>query len=86
LWRDETFYDRLVRHVRARPHAIASGDGERRLTWEGVRHWVNGVAIELRAYGLIGADRIPIWMSNRVKAIVSFLACSREGEAVDGHP
>jgi acyl-CoA synthetase len=76
LWRDEE----------ARPYAIALVDGERHLTWQALRYWVDGVAIELQAYGLIGGDRIAIWMSTRAEAIVSFLACSREGEAVDGNP
>ena len=31
--------------------------------------------------GLSGGDRVSIWMSNRVEAIVTFLACSREGFA-----
>ncbi len=81
LWRDDTFYGLLARHAAATPHAIALEDGERRLTWEALRHWVDGVAIELRTYGLVGGDRVAIWMANRVEAIVTFLACSREGYA-----
>jgi acyl-CoA synthetase len=81
LWRDETFYGLLARHAAVTPHAIALEDGERRLTWEALRHWVDGVAIELRTYGLVPGDRVAIWMSNRVEVIVAFLACSREGYA-----
>jgi acyl-CoA synthetase len=81
LWRDETIYGLLARHAAATPDAIALEDGARRLTWVALRRWVDGVAIELRTYGLVGGDRVAIWMSNRVEAIVTFLACSREGYA-----
>ncbi len=81
LWRDETFYGLLVRHAAATPEAIALEDGSRRLTWAALRDWVDGVALELRTYGLVGGDRVAIWMSNKVEAIVTFLACSREGYA-----
>lgn len=71
LWRDDTFYGLLARHAAATPHAIALEDGERRLTWQALRHWVDGVAAELRTYGLVGGDRVAIWMANRVEAIVT---------------
>ena len=81
LWKDETFYGLLARHAAAKPQAIALEDGSRRLTWEELQHWVDGVALELQTYGLVGGDRVAIWMSNKVEAIVAFLACSREGYA-----
>lgn len=42
---------------------------------------VDGVAADLREYGLVAGDRVSIWMSNRVEAVVMFLACAREGLA-----
>jgi acyl-CoA synthetase len=51
------------------------------LTWAELRHWVDGVAADLREYGLVGGDRVSIWMSNRVETVVMFLACAREGLA-----
>jgi acyl-CoA synthetase len=81
LWRDDTFYGLLARHAAATPHAVALEDGSRRLTWAALRDWVDGVALDLRTYGLMGGDRVAMWMSSKVEAIVTFLACSREGYA-----
>ena len=81
LWRSETFYALAARHAQGRPDAIAVQDGRRALSWRELIRWVDGVAADLRTYGLVGGDRVSIWMSNRIEAIVTFLACSREGFA-----
>jgi acyl-CoA synthetase len=80
-WDEDTFYGLLSRHALSRPDSIALRDGRRSLTWAELRHWVDGVAANLREYGLVGGDRVSIWMSNRVEAVVMFLACAREGLA-----
>ena len=81
LWRDETFYSLLSRHAAERSDAIALQDGQRKLSWAELRRWVDGVAASLREFGLVGGDRVSIWMSNRIEAVVMFLACAREGLA-----
>ena len=81
LWRSETFYALAARHAQGRPDAIAVQDGRRALSWRELVRWVDGVAADLRAFGLVGGDRVSIWTSNRIEAIVTFLACSREGFA-----
>jgi acyl-CoA synthetase len=81
LWNEDTFYGLLSRHALSRPNSIALRDGRRSLTWAELGHWVDGVAADLREYGLVGGDRVSIWMSNRVEAVVMFLACAREGLA-----
>jgi acyl-CoA synthetase len=81
LWKDDTFYSLLVRHAEQRPDAIALQDGARSLSWAELRQWVDGVAADLAQYGLVGGDRVSIWMSNRAEAIVMFLACARGGLA-----
>jgi acyl-CoA synthetase len=81
LWRAATFYSLLAAHAAARPSAIALQDGRRALSWLELRQWVDGVGAEFRARGLAGGDRVSIWMSNRAEAIVTFLACAREGLA-----
>ena len=80
-WTEDTFYGLLSRHALHRPDSIALRDGRRSLTWAQLRQWVDGVAGNLREYGLVGGDRVSIWMSNRVEALVMFLACAREGLA-----
>jgi len=81
LWRSDTFYGLLARHAAERGSAIALQDGRRTLTWRQLADWVDGVAAEFAARGLSGGDRVSIWMSNRAEAIVTFLACARQGLA-----
>jgi acyl-CoA synthetase len=81
LWRTETFYALLAKHAAERPDAPALRDGRRTLTYSQLKLWVDGVAADLRGYGLIPGDRVSIWASNRAENIVLFLACSREGFA-----
>lgn len=78
-WRADTFYSLLAGHADARPDAFALRDGARRLTWRAVQAWVDGMAADLRGQGLAGGDRVSIWMSNKLEAVVTFLACAREG-------
>jgi acyl-CoA synthetase len=81
VWQADTFYGLLAQHAADRPDAIALQDGRQKLAWIELRRRVDGVAADLRARGLAGGDRVSIWMSNRVEAIVMFLACAREGFA-----
>ncbi len=80
-WRDETFYGLLAAHAASRPDAPAARDGARRLAWSDVKAWVDGAAAEFRTQGLSGGDRVSLWMSNRLEAVIAFLACAREGLA-----
>ena len=80
-WRNDTFYRLLADHARMRPDAAALRDAGRRLTWREVAAWVDGVAADLHRLGLVGGDRVSIWMSNKLEAIITFLACSRQGLA-----
>lgn len=81
LWQGDTFYHLLAKHASERPHAPALRDGRRTLSFSELKLWVDGVAADLQSYGLIPGDRVSIWMSNRAEAVVTFLACSREGFA-----
>ncbi len=81
LWRADTFYSLLARHAGERPQAPALRDSRRRLTWSEILGWTDGVAADLAAQGLAGGDRVSIWLSNRVEAVIAFLACSRQDYA-----
>jgi acyl-CoA synthetase len=81
LWRSDTFYSLLAGHAQARPTSIALQDGRNWLTWEELRRRVDGAAAAFAGLGLAGGDRVSIWMGNRVEAIVTFLACARQGYA-----
>jgi acyl-CoA synthetase len=81
LWGCDTLYSLLAHHVAIRPTAVALQDGRRSLTWKELLDWVEGVAADLRIYGLAGGHRASLWISNRVEAVVMFLACAREAIA-----
>lgn len=81
VWKDETFYALLDRHARERGSAFALADGTHRLTWAELKAWVDGTAQRFVELGLSGGDRVSIWMSNKVEAIVTFLAAGRLGLA-----
>jgi acyl-CoA synthetase len=81
VWQSDTFYGLMARQATERPDAAALQDGRRTLTWQQLRTSVDGVAADLRVKGITGGDRVSIWTSNRVEAIVMFLACGRESIA-----
>lgn len=81
LWQGETMYDLMARHATSRPNAPAVQDARRQLSWRELQGWVDAVARHFRGLGLAGGDRVSIWMSSRMEALVTFLACSREGLA-----
>ncbi len=81
LWVDQTFYDLLVKNAARMPDAPALQDGQRTLTWAEILQWTDNVATAFSTRGLSAGDRVSIWMSNRVEAIITFLACSRAGLA-----
>jgi acyl-CoA synthetase len=79
LWHEDTFYSLLEKHAKERPNALALRDGRVTLTYAELKRWVDGVALDLRSYGLVSGDCVSIWASNRAEVVVTFLACSREG-------
>ena len=81
LWGHDTFYSLLARHAAERPDAVALMDGRSSKTYAELKLWVDGMAADLRRFGLVKGDRVSIWASNRAESIVTFLACSREGFA-----
>lgn len=81
LWTADTFYSLLAKHAAERPEAKALRDGRVILDWLALKARVDAMADSLHDAGIYAGDRISIWMSNRAEAIITFLACSREGIA-----
>jgi acyl-CoA synthetase len=81
LWRPETFYMLLARHTKETPHAPALRDGAARLEWVALKARVDALADDLNDRGIGAGDCVALWMSNRVEAVIAFLACSRVGAA-----
>jgi acyl-CoA synthetase len=78
-WRAETFYAYLEKHAAERPDDPALRDCARRLSWGDLKIWVDSVADSLHESGLVKGQRVALWMSNRVEAVVAFLAATRNG-------
>ncbi|WP_425405488.1 class I adenylate-forming enzyme family protein [Hwanghaeella sp.] len=80
-WTSDTCYSLIERWAAKRPGSIALRDGRKSVTWRELRDWVDGVAAHFEGLGLSGGARVSIWMSNRIEAVVTFLAASRIGLA-----
>lgn len=81
LWQDDTFYTLLAGQAEITPQTEALRDGRHRLDWRSLKLRVDAMADDLARNDIVAGDRISIWMSNRIEAIVTFLACAREGIA-----
>ena len=81
VWQPDTFYSLMAKHAAAQPDAMAVRDKHRALDWKTLKAWTDAMAADLRAQGLVQGDRVCLWMSNRIEAVVALLACSREGFA-----
>jgi acyl-CoA synthetase len=79
VWRADTFYTLLARHAAERPEAFAARDSARRLTYGELLGWVDALAGGFAEAGLRAGERVSLWLSNRIEALVAFLACSRNG-------
>src|SRR3974390_3903564 len=77
----QTFCAVLAAPVAARPDAQAARDGSRSVSWLKLQLWVDAVAEDLAEQGLTAGDRVSFWMSNKLEALVMFLACARNGYA-----
>ena len=81
LWTSDTFYSLMAAWAKTHPKDPALRDARLQLTWSELKSWVDGVAADFKAQGLVAGDRVSLWMSSRAEAVVVFLACSREGFA-----
>jgi len=79
VWRADTFYTLLAGHAATRPDAFAARDGTRRLTWQELLRWVDALADCFAEAGLRSGERVGLWLSNRLEALVAFIACDRNG-------
>ncbi|HEX6143270.1 MAG TPA: class I adenylate-forming enzyme family protein [Geminicoccaceae bacterium] len=78
-WTSDTFYSLVQKHAAARPEAHAARDSARRLTWRELLGWIDVVAGELEDAGVREGERVGLWLSNRLEAVVAFIACARNG-------
>ncbi|MGQ3049194.1 MAG: class I adenylate-forming enzyme family protein [Niveispirillum sp.] len=81
LWMRDTFYMLLADAAWTKPDHPALRDGQETLTWRDVHLRADAMADDLVRHGLGVGDRVSMWLSNKVDAVITFLACSREGIA-----
>lgn len=81
LWTRDTFYTLLADAAWTKPDCLALRDGQDTLTWRDVSLRVDAMADDLVRHGLGAGDRVSMWLSNKADAVITFLACSREGIA-----
>ena len=79
LWQRDSLYDLVRRWAKERADLPALRDANRRLTWSQLLAEVDTVAETLRVSGLTAGERVSVWASNRIEAVVIFIACSRNG-------
>lgn len=78
-WQSDTLYSLLEKWSLERASSTSVSDNARSLTWLELREAVDCVAGALHAKGLVAGDRVSVWTSNRVEAVITLLACSRQG-------
>jgi acyl-CoA synthetase len=79
LWQQHTLYSLLREHAEVRPEAFALRDAGQRLTWRELLAWVDSMAEDLHAAGVRRGERVSLWIPSRAEAVVTLLACSRNG-------
>lgn len=79
IWRQDTLYSLAKQHQRNRPYAYALRDSQTRLTWRDMVDWVDSIAQELHAAGLVAGDRVAVWLPSQIEVGLVLLACSRNG-------
>lgn len=81
LWARDTFYTLAADAAETQPDRPALRDAQETLTWREMQLRVDAMADDLVKHGLGPGDRVSMWLSNRADAVITFLACSREGIA-----
>ena len=79
IWSTDTLYDCLAHQAEVRPEAFALRDASVRVTWAGLRRWVDAVAAQLEAAGVRPGERVALWIPSRAESVVALLACARNG-------
>jgi acyl-CoA synthetase len=79
FWADQTIYQLVAGHARARPAAFAVRDRHRRLTYAGLVAAADRLAAHLAGSGLRRGERVAVWLPSRIETAVALLACSRNG-------
>jgi acyl-CoA synthetase len=78
-WRDDTLYALAANWAEIHGDRPAVRDPYRRLDWATLKAEADRIAGALHLEGLRSGDRVSVCTGNRVEAVATFLACSRNG-------
>jgi acyl-CoA synthetase len=79
LWRDDTVYSLVRAHAQRTPDRIAVRSAHGDLTYRTLVMHVDAFADDLARKGVIGGQRVAVWLPSRPETVIALLACSRNG-------
>jgi len=79
LWRDDTVYALVRAHAERTPDRIAVRSTHHDLTYRALLTHVDAFAADLAGKGVIGGQRVAVWLPSRPETVIALLACSRNG-------
>ena len=79
FWGGDTIYSLARWHAKRTPDAFAVRDCVRRISYQALIESADALAADLAARGLKPGQRVAVWLPSRIEAVVTLLACSRNG-------
>jgi len=79
FWRDDTVYALVRAHAERTPERVALRSASGNLTYRRLVMYVDSFASDLARKGVVGGQRVAVWLPSRVETVVALLACSRNG-------
>jgi acyl-CoA synthetase (AMP-forming)/AMP-acid ligase II len=79
FWRRDTIYALARGHAERAPGSFAVRDRFRRLSFRELIAAADALAADLAGRGVQPGQRVALWLPSRIEAVVSLLACSRNG-------
>jgi acyl-CoA synthetase len=79
FWGGDTIYSLARWHAEHTPDAFAVRDHFRRISYQALIESADALAADLDAHGLKPGQRVAVWLPSRIEAVVTLLACSRNG-------
>jgi acyl-CoA synthetase len=79
FWGGDTIYSLARWHAERTPDAYALRDRVRRVSYRDLIESADALAADLFEHGLKPGQRVAVWLPSRIEAVVTLLACSRNG-------
>jgi acyl-CoA synthetase (AMP-forming)/AMP-acid ligase II len=79
FWQPDTIYSLARGHAERDPDRVAVREVDRSVTYGELIDAADRLAAELDGAGLVGGQRVAVWLPSRIETAVALLACSRQG-------